>query len=235
MSPARARKAWFASWAPGNTVATSGSSVTTRPPLAYREAYLFGRERLKSYSGRTSSLATRPVGTFLVFAFLIFSSLTARCFPRTDQMNYPSRSVNITTSRRRLSDSPSSTKRSSPSECRGSSAIRPSGSPNTVDASSNVTLCLARLTAAFGPCHSNLGGSVKIVNSGLLDAHNVGAQRPACEQHEQPVRWGALLDRIARLAHGWSHLAYGAGLLTGGRPSSAFTRRSTSSRGAPSW
>ncbi|HEV8309138.1 MAG TPA: transposase [Methylomirabilota bacterium] len=58
MTPARARKASFASRAPGKTAATSGSSVTTRLPFAYRAAYLFGRERLKSYSGRTSSKPT---------------------------------------------------------------------------------------------------------------------------------------------------------------------------------
>ena len=88
MSPARVRRASFASRAPGKTPATSGSSVTTRPPLALREAYLFARERLKSYSGRTSSIPTGPVRAFLVFAFLIFSLLTARCSPRTDQMKY---------------------------------------------------------------------------------------------------------------------------------------------------
>jgi len=48
---------------------------------------LFGRERLKSYSGRTSSIPTGRGRTFLTFAFFIFSSLTARCSPRADQMN----------------------------------------------------------------------------------------------------------------------------------------------------
>jgi hypothetical protein len=53
MTPARARSASFASRAPRKTAATSGSRVTTIVPLAYRVAYLFGRERLKSYSGST--------------------------------------------------------------------------------------------------------------------------------------------------------------------------------------
>src|SRR5712692_9859694 len=57
MTCARARKASFASRAPGNTAATSGSSVTTMLPFAYRGAYLFGRARLKSYSGRSSLTA----------------------------------------------------------------------------------------------------------------------------------------------------------------------------------
>ena len=49
--------------------------------------------------------------------------------------------------------------------------MRPNGLPNTVVASSNVTLCFARLAVAFGACHSNLGGSVNYVGSGLPDAH----------------------------------------------------------------
>jgi hypothetical protein len=48
-----------------------------------------------------------------------------------------------------------------------------------VAASSNVTRCLARLAAAFGPYHSNLGGSVNCLGSWLLNAHNVRASAAA--------------------------------------------------------
>jgi hypothetical protein len=48
---------------------------------------LLGRERRKSYSGRTSSIPARPFRAFLAFAFLIVFSLTARGLPRTDEMN----------------------------------------------------------------------------------------------------------------------------------------------------
>src|ERR1700751_915410 len=87
MTPAKARRASFASRAPGKTAATSGSSVTTTLPLAYREAYLFGRERLKSYSGKTSSVSGWRMRTFLVLGFLILPSLPRRCPPRADEMN----------------------------------------------------------------------------------------------------------------------------------------------------
>lgn len=60
--------------------------------------------------------------------------------------------------------------------------MRPSGSPNTVLASSNVTLCLAQLAAAFGPCHSNLWGSVNYVRSGPPEAHNGTAKLPGPPQ-----------------------------------------------------
>src|SRR6266508_92427 len=87
MTPARARRASLASRAPGNTVATSGASGTTILPLAYRDAYLFGRERLKSYSGKTSSMSTGRIRAFLAFPVFIFPALPARCFPRADHMD----------------------------------------------------------------------------------------------------------------------------------------------------
>lgn len=59
------------------------------------------------------------------------------------------RSVNITAGKRPPPECPSRTNRRSPSECRGSSTIRPSGSPKTVAASPNDTPCFARLP---GPC-----------------------------------------------------------------------------------
>jgi hypothetical protein len=69
--------------------------------------------------------------------------------------------------------------------------MRPSGSPNTVVASSNVTLCLARLAAAFGACHSNLGGSINYVGSALPDAHNAQAERPASGRTAPACCWAA--------------------------------------------
>jgi hypothetical protein len=78
----------LASRAPGKTAATSGSKVTTTLPFAYREAYGFGRARLKSYSGRTSSSGMRSIAVFLLFGFLMFFSLAARCSAGADQVNY---------------------------------------------------------------------------------------------------------------------------------------------------
>ena len=56
--------------------------------------------------------------------------------------------------------------------------MRPSGSLNTVFASSNATLCFARLAAAFGPYHSNLRCSGNYRGSRLLDAYNAPDQPP---------------------------------------------------------
>ena len=62
----------------------------------------------------------------------------------------------MTARTRRPREIPSKTNRSSSIECRGSPAMRPSGSPKTVPASSNDTPCLARFLAAFCGSHSNL-------------------------------------------------------------------------------
>src|SRR5262245_20538798 len=88
MTRASARRASFASRGPGNTAATSGSSVTVRLPFAYREAYLFRRARLKSYSGRTSSARRRRAARVLAFAFLMNSPLAARRLARADQPDH---------------------------------------------------------------------------------------------------------------------------------------------------
>src|SRR5712664_2833368 len=88
MTPAKARKASLASRGPVKTAATSGSRVITILPLAYREAYLFGRARLKSYTGRVSSTPTACPIVFLAFALFICSPLTARCLPCADQTGH---------------------------------------------------------------------------------------------------------------------------------------------------
>lgn len=65
------------------------------------------------------------------------------------------RSMYMTASKRRRSEMPSNTNRSSTAEWRGSATILPNGSPKTVAASSNDTPCLARFPAAFRGSHSN--------------------------------------------------------------------------------
>jgi hypothetical protein len=64
--------------------------------------------------------------------------------------------VNITTSNRLALDMPNNTSRSSFIECRPSNRNRPSGSPKTVTASENATLCLVRVAAAFRESHSKV-------------------------------------------------------------------------------
>src|ERR1017187_7153154 len=76
MMPAKARSASLASRALGNAAATSGSSTTTALPAAYRDAYLLGEARLKSYSGRISSAPTCSVALPLVDDLFIVSPLT---------------------------------------------------------------------------------------------------------------------------------------------------------------
>src|SRR2546425_7348715 len=87
MARARALRASLTSCAPGNTTATSGSSVTTIAPFAKREAYLLRRARLKSYSGRTSAAFRRRVTVLLAFALFIVFALTACHLPCADQPN----------------------------------------------------------------------------------------------------------------------------------------------------
>ena len=65
------------------------------------------------------------------------------------------RSMYITASKRRRSEMPSNTNRSSMAEWRESATILPNGSPKTVAASSNDTPCLARFPAALRGSHSN--------------------------------------------------------------------------------
>ncbi len=81
---ARDLSASFASAALEKTAATSGSSVTTKPPFRYREAYLFGRARLKSYSGRISSTPTSALPPDFI-AFFIRSPFATSRLSRTDQ------------------------------------------------------------------------------------------------------------------------------------------------------
>ena len=71
MTPANARKASFTSGALGNTAAMSGSRTTTALPAGNREAYLFGRDSEKSYSGQTSSALPERVRAGLILAFFI--------------------------------------------------------------------------------------------------------------------------------------------------------------------
>src|SRR5437016_2312624 len=87
MIPARARNASLASPEVGNTTATSGSSTTTALPAAYRDAYLLGLARLKSYSGRISSASVRPVALLFIACFFIVFSFTPCGTPRADDSN----------------------------------------------------------------------------------------------------------------------------------------------------
>lgn len=84
---ASARKASLTSPALGNTDATSGSRTTTTLPARYRDAYLFARPPLKSYSGSISSFATRPLALGLTLSLLIASSLPSCRLPGTDKTN----------------------------------------------------------------------------------------------------------------------------------------------------
>lgn len=68
----------------GNAAATSGSRTTTVPPAVYREAYLLGAARLKSYSGRISSSPRRPASLPLLEAFFIIFSFRASRAPGAD-------------------------------------------------------------------------------------------------------------------------------------------------------
>ena len=61
----------------------------------------------------------------------------------------------FTVIRRRLVESPIVMERGSSSECCGSRIVPARGSPNTVDASSKDTPCLAKFRAAFAGSHSN--------------------------------------------------------------------------------
>src|ERR1035438_1364826 len=89
MIPARARNASFASPELGNAAATSGSRTTTALPLMYRDAYLLGAARLKSYSGRISSASTWLTAAPLLGDFFMVPSFMAGCRPRADDANRP--------------------------------------------------------------------------------------------------------------------------------------------------
>ena len=84
MIPAKARNASFASPELGNAAATSGSRTTTALPLVYRDAYLLGAARLKSYSGRISSASTWLTTSALLSDFFMVPSFTPGCRSRTD-------------------------------------------------------------------------------------------------------------------------------------------------------
>src|SRR5439155_16078109 len=147
---ARVLRAAFTALAPRNTTATSGSSVTTIAPCALREAYLLRRARLKSSSGRTSAAFRRRASAVLALALFIVFALTACHLPCADQPN------RIAPLREHYHEQ-TTPKRSSPSEWRRSSIIRPSGSPNTVTASSKETPCSTRLSRALWTSHSKRG------------------------------------------------------------------------------
>ena len=87
MIPASARNASLASFELRNAAATSGSSTTTALPAAYRDAYLLGEARLKSYSGRISSASAGPVAFGLIGDLFIVPSFTPRGTPRADDSN----------------------------------------------------------------------------------------------------------------------------------------------------
>lgn len=87
MTPAKARNTSLTSSAFRNTAATSGSSTTTTLPVAYRDAYLLGSARLKSYSGSISSALPDPACLVVLRAFFIFFPFKASRWPRADQTN----------------------------------------------------------------------------------------------------------------------------------------------------
>jgi hypothetical protein len=153
MIPANARKASFASPELGMAAATSGSRTTTALAAAYRDANLLGSPRLKSYSGRISSASTRSAVVPLLRDFFIISSLWTCSLSSTDDANRLG-ALKVH-NREQTTLFRNATKRSSTTECLGSARILPSGSPKTVAASSNGTLCLARFPAAFRGSHSN--------------------------------------------------------------------------------
>src|SRR5207245_2857996 len=111
--------------------------------------YLLRRARLKSYSGRTSAAFRRRASAVLAFALFIVFALTACHLPCADQPN------RIAPLREHYHEQ-TTPKRSSPSEWRRSSIIRPSGSPNTVTASSKETPCSH---SNRGPRSTQHGGS----------------------------------------------------------------------------
>jgi len=85
--PASARRASFASAEVGKTAATSRSKITTALPAAYRDANLLDEPRLKSYSGRISSVSALSAGTPLLRDFFIVSSLWACGLSGADDAN----------------------------------------------------------------------------------------------------------------------------------------------------
>ena len=104
------------------------------------------------------------------------------------------RSTCTTTIRRPLADRPIVTKRASSVECSGSGIVPASGSPKTVDASSNETACFAKLAAAFRGSHWNLtDGCYRETSPSIRCRPNTGLQLRGPDLHErlgpaQPTR-----------------------------------------------
>ena len=98
-------------------------------------AFLLRSPPRKSYSGRMSSAAVVLEEFRLGGGFFIAFAFAARGYSRADDADSPS-SIHVHNGKHTaFSERPSNTKRSSPSECRGSATMRPCESPKAFAAS----------------------------------------------------------------------------------------------------